>query len=826
MSLALAASESYRRERRRALALHPTQLGIDYVEVAAAGSPDRRRLVLHFIPPAAGFGAKNAALAAIGPAQVRVRAIEKERALAVVSVTAGTDRLEVEVEAGGNDPAVLDQSGEVVLSGVPGLDPFFDRASFSFRLDLPAQFDPASNAGPAPPAGATAAATASAARAKSPLINYLARDFGTFRSLMLERLVTLLPAWREENPADGLVTVVEVLAHAADELSYFQDAVATEAYLGTARRRISVRRHARLLDYRLHEGTNTRVWAQVKVTGADPVILPADTELLTRVAGQPARLDPGSGAYRQVLAGGALGFRTMEEARLFAEHGELSLYAWGAREATLEAGATRACLLGDLANLAAGEVLVFEQLRGAATGLLADADPKRRHAVRLERVTRGLEDPLGGALLDPPAPGPVALTEIAWLAEDALPFDLPIARPGSPEPLARLRGNLVLAERGEPVEGELVPPGEVPAEGRHRPRLERLHLTHRVPFDPAAARGRSAAWPLEQDPRLAEPAIELEDDDGPWRLRRDLLSSDRFDRDFVVEMEDDGRARLRFGQGAAGRAPAPGSRLTATYRVGGGSADNIGPGSLAHVVSADTRVFEVDNPMAGRGGTDPESLEQVRLSAPLAFCTDQPCLTAGELTELTLGHPAVRQAAVSLRWTGSWYTLVVGVELAGGRTLDQEVRAELADRLESVRQAGYELEIAELQRVGLDIALTVEAAPDAVAAEVEQDLLEAFGSGELAGGGRGFFHPANLELGQPVYLSKIVAAALAVPGALAIDFDDTPPKPNRFRRYGQPPRGELEAGRIRLRRLEIPRVDNDPERPERGRIRFFVRGGR
>ena len=46
---------------------------------------------------------------------------------------------------------------------------------------------------------------------------------------------------------------------------YRQDAVATEAYLGTARRRTSLRRHARLVDYRVHEGANARAWVRMFV---------------------------------------------------------------------------------------------------------------------------------------------------------------------------------------------------------------------------------------------------------------------------------------------------------------------------------------------------------------------------------------------------------------------------------------------------------------------------------------------------------------------------------------------------------------------------------
>ena len=69
---------------------------------------------------------------------------------------------------------------------------------------------------------------------------------------------TLLPDWTDRNPADPAVMLVELFATLGDRLAYWQDAVAVEAYLGTARRRTSVRRHARLLDYAVHEGCSAR----------------------------------------------------------------------------------------------------------------------------------------------------------------------------------------------------------------------------------------------------------------------------------------------------------------------------------------------------------------------------------------------------------------------------------------------------------------------------------------------------------------------------------------------------------------------------------------
>ena len=93
----------------------------------------------------------------------------------------------------------------------------------------------------------------------APYINYLAKDYASFRKLILDRLAVTMPDWRERNPADLGITLLELLAYVGDQLSYYQDAVATEAHINTARRRTSIR-HARLVDYPMHDGANARAW--------------------------------------------------------------------------------------------------------------------------------------------------------------------------------------------------------------------------------------------------------------------------------------------------------------------------------------------------------------------------------------------------------------------------------------------------------------------------------------------------------------------------------------------------------------------------------------
>ena len=211
-----------------------------------------------------------------------------------------------------------------------------------------------------------------------PDINYLAKDYDGFRQVMLDRLAVLVPDWTETHAADLGIALIEVLAYAADHLSYQQDAVGTEAYLGTARSRISLRRHARLVDYRIGEGTQRPGprrprdrTGRADRPGRDPVLSRRPWP-----APPPAPL-----AAR--LAGTGPAFAALQPATVFTEQNEITFYTWGDGDCCLPAGATAATLTGHLTSLAAGTVLVVEEVLGPATGSPADADPAHRCAVVL-----------------------------------------------------------------------------------------------------------------------------------------------------------------------------------------------------------------------------------------------------------------------------------------------------------------------------------------------------------------------------------------------------------------------------------------------------------
>jgi hypothetical protein len=72
------------------------------------------------------------------------------------------------------------------------------------------------------------------------------------RLILVLSLAALVVYRRREDLG---VALVELLAYVGDKLGYAQDATASETYLATARRRISKRRHRRLVDSALSDQT-------------------------------------------------------------------------------------------------------------------------------------------------------------------------------------------------------------------------------------------------------------------------------------------------------------------------------------------------------------------------------------------------------------------------------------------------------------------------------------------------------------------------------------------------------------------------------------------
>jgi hypothetical protein len=865
MKPAVICREEHRREAVRA---KPRLNGLDYLEV----SQDQLTLDVYFLgkAPKRITEANVRVESGLHGREVRVKRIEVHRH----QNPELDDHLEVTVDRPGDFSQytlrLVDDPRHPSDRLLANFDPRYIALEFSFKAGCPSQLDCKAEIVCPPESRA------------EPEISYLAKDYASFRQQIFDRLALIMPSWQERHAPDLGVALVELLAYAGDYLSYYQDAVGTEAYLATARRRISVRRHARLVDYEMHEGCNARAWICLS-TETDLSPLDANDLFFIAMRRDEALLPTGAVLsledLKRVPSGAYEVFEPVKKQpiRVYAAHSRIPFYTWGNRECCLPRGATRATLkdgnpikppppakpspvyeqaqgayarpvdetceepvpparpTGKL-RLKAGDILIFEELIGPKTGNAADADPGRRHAVRLTKVEPGFDELYGQVVL-----------EIEWAEADALPFPLCLSVMGPPpeckflEEVSVARGNVVLVDHGRTVGPEKIGKVEVESrdvsckcEGRAsettlRPAKFRAHLRQSpLTFAEPLKKGLPASQRLLQSPRHASPQIKLAatPDAAEWLPRRHLLWSDGGDLCFVAEIDNDGIAQLRFGDGDCGRMPDAETVFQATYRVGNGPDGNVGAESISRIVFDQTKLdrgsLVVWNPMAARGGAAPEPVAEVKLFAPRAFRKElQRAITAGDYAAIVMRDfsESVQRAGAELRWTGSWYEARVAIDPRGAGEPPPALLRKIEHHLRRFRRIGHDVRAVPARYVPLQIAFAICVLPNFLRGHVEAALREVFAARLRADGKPGFFHPDNLTFGDGIYLSRLVAAVQAVEGVESV-------RVTRLQRLFEAPNHEIGNGILPLGALEVAQLANDPRSPEKGQLKFDLKGGR
>ena len=815
-----------RDKRRRDRVLQTPGLnGIDYLEVPGTAGCGTR-LAVTFLKDPRDLALSPANIAVTGDTTTTVTSIEPPHSSDPLTITVVLDA------TGDFSPYTLSLiTGDKNPDPPAGVDSQLASVDFSFKAGCPTPVDcrqPSCCPAPNIPA---------------PDIHYLARDYDGFRRAMLDRMATLVPDWTETHVADPGITIIEALAYTADRISYLQDAVNTEAYIGTARSRISLRRHARLVDYQVQEGANARAWVCLSAQRND-VVVPAGTQIYPLVPGLGASIEPHSNAAALLQRSRGPVFESLADVTVWVEQNRMDFYTWGDGQCCLPAGATQATLAGSFESLHAGDVLIFEEMVGPLTGDAGDADPTHRWAVRLtSAVTR---DHSKNPLVDPITNPPTAITLIQWQTDDALPFPLCLSSVTDTAhdsvPLAGVsiaRGNVMAVDQGLWIVDEslgivpALPPASVAGIGCNctdnagaatpqayfRPKLQNEPLTFAVAFDPSLP----ASNFLAPDVTTATPQIKLHSDDGStWVPVEDLLEENNEFTGFIPEIEFDSSAHLRFGDDTYGAAPQPSVAFTATYRVGNGSAGNVGRDALAHVIFPGLAISGVRNPIAASGGTDPETMEHIRQVAPYQFQSQLRCVTAQDYGDKAANLAGVAAARGTMRWTGSWYTAFVSVEPKAGQgaALSSNLVKTVKKDLNKLRMMGVDLAVEAAHLVGLRIGLSVCVAPNYFDGDVYAALWKVLVTGDSCTGTLGLLSPANFQFGETVYASRIVQVAQSVTGVVAVSVVT-------FERMDSPtPKSVAPPNKLTMGPLEIPRCDNDSNHADRGLLVLTLDGGK
>jgi len=283
-------------------------------------------------------------------------------------------------------------------------------------------------------------------------------------------------------------------------------------------------------------------------------------------------------------------------------------------------------LRGTYSNLQVDGVLILLEVRGATLpNLESDADPTRRHAVRLTSVSWAdaagpLRDPLDRPGCDRDRVGPFGCPPVSALrlqrrerrSHRATAVDVAVAL-----------GNIVLCDHGASQNvssADRRTTGPVPIRFSNSPHPRRPVRDRRDPRSAVRFRPFLAAGPVTQQGTIPNhgttptiPCRTSSDDhvrsQGPssrsvrvvdgrhgrpsrWASRTSPCGSPRGSRSETSSacpprasvrrgVDDDGRAALRFGDGTFGMRPPQGTVFLPRYRTGNGAAGNVGTGAIS-----------------------------------------------------------------------------------------------------------------------------------------------------------------------------------------------------------------------------------------------------
>ena len=830
--------------RRAQLCKQSVLTGIDFVQVADPATqlvlrvffvidPDQTVPALAVTPLPTAAGNITASLTA--PSGAAAPQIIAKQWVAVVAGGITRACLELTVDRpGGFEPY------ELALTHVPSgsnpvqLDPFLSSIVFDFKQACETGFDCREEQDCDHP---------------EPVdfpVDYLARDFESFRRALLDFTAQRYPEWREPIEADLATMLMEVMAALGDDFAWQQDRHDAEARFGSASQRASLWHHASLADYRpdcgAAAGGPVRLTARIGGTVAANTTFWASSESRAPV---PFTLDAAVWVHP---SWNRLPFHNAE--------GETTCIARGVTELLFVAPTP---VSGDIdkanrvAFLTGRQALILSDPADAAEG-------RKAWPVTITGVEQ-MTDPL---ILT--SGSPTLVLRLSWDASEAVPFDLPVdglalalnvgvvtagekvteyARAGDdgdlltafagkpPEVLWRLKQLPRLIEREGPVQLDSGVRSRIQRIGLAASETEALRFPGPNGPDPVAVSLLAApasfsmplpiaqadfmalfsvAAPIDYVPDLLDVdgdqlAFSLEP--GTWRTVRTYqrMGGDFGFRDYAANAG----WTVKFAFGDFGIGPADGSLLKIEYHTDPGLAGNIAsfalgltapagppqPVSVTNVLSAAT------NPIAFSNARLEEDARSVRRNAPQAWRQDlHRAVRPEDYAAIAERRDWIQRAYSVTQWTGSWSSDFVSVDPLRSIAINPSQSDEFARLIDCIRLVTRDARITapDYIDVDLDIAICVASGFDtsAVLKAVRRALVPP-----------GFFAPDNFTFGQALYRSALEAAVQDVPGVAHIEsIRIRVLGRGDWRDFSEP---ELEAGAG-----EIIRLQNDPARSTLG----------
>ena len=497
------------------------------------------------------------------------------------------------------------------------------------------------------------------------VVDYMARDYDSLLKSMRDLVPSRLPEWKSyESEADFGNVMLELFAHMGDILSYYQDRVANESFLGTAQSRRSIIDHLKLISYRL-------ATASPASTSLDLTFPSTCNEIIT------------------INRGGAFATKSQKE--------KPSVRFEYSREIPL---------VIDCSTLA----------------------------------------------VDP-------VTNKKYYKKDAL-----------------------LGTEGVPVEeGRLVKDELLGVSGGSKNQQFTLVRTGLI------LRAAGASQKVNRDIIIT---TQLGETITEWTFQESLAFSREKQQDYIVEIDDQDRATVIFGDGTFGAVPEIGATIMATYRVGGGLKGNVPAANIGTIVDASQLSLngvKVTNSEAATGGAERESIDHAVMHAPSVFRSLKRAVTEDDYKALALDFKGVGKVRAV---AASWNRVILYVAPEGGGKVSDVLEGNLLAYFEDKRPVTTIIEIHDVEYVKIYITAEIGVKSYYPIEDVKEKVQTA--SAKLLA-----FD--NVDFAQTIYLSKFYEAIEAVEGVEYVTI-------NEFRCQDDTAGSVEPSGKIVLNDNEIPIV--------------------
>jgi uncharacterized phage protein gp47/JayE len=307
---------------------------------------------------------------------------------------------------------------------------------------------------------------------------------------------------------------------------------------------------------------------------------------------------------------------------------------------------------------------------------------------------------------------------------------------------AVLLGNVARASQGQTVLSEVVGSGDAAAKFQSFT-LQRQPLT----YVPSSAPGGVTS------------SLQLFVNQLQWTEVPEIFGQPRSAQVFSTRTTDDGKTLIQGGGGPFG-APFPTgtANITATYRVGTGSAGRVDANALVTLLDRPPGLISVTNPLPAEGGADPETLQTIRQNAPHTVRTFDRAVSLQDFQDLITTSGEVAKALATWVWDGFAPAVHLTVAGQGGSTFADLTG--LGATLANARDPNQRLLIDNYTKVPIRLAAKVWVDP----ARAQADVLAAATAAVLDA-----LSFDELDLGEALHLSFIYAVLQSVSGVVAAD---------------------------------------------------------